>query len=197
MRLYGFFFAFSYVLLIAVIWILPFYSFEGYSLTENSISELGAQNVPRAWIMNLTIALVSLSTFALGTKAYKLKSGQLIALYFFSISFFLTGYFQLAGSQTALYLYDYTQDSLHSIFSLVTGFAFCIFCLFLIWVLKLDKHKVQTSITIIVILALSYLIFAFPKMGGIFQRILFMIAFGWLFIAIIQYPLKEKGKSYQ
>lgn len=196
MRRYGYFFAFAYLLLIAVIWILPFYSFTGYSLVANSVDELGAQNVPRAWIMNITIALQSLATFTLGMQAYKLKSIQLIILSFFSIAFFLTSYFQLAGNETARYLYSYTQDTLHSIFAIVSGFAFCLFCLLLILALKFDKHRVQTSIVIIVILALSYLIFEFPEMVGLFQRILYMIAFGWLFIAIIQYPLREKGESY-
>ncbi|NER16837.1 DUF998 domain-containing protein [Spongiivirga citrea] len=194
MRLYGSFYAFAYALLIAVIWILPFYSFEGYSHMVNSISELGAQNVPNDWIINLAIFLMGFATFTLATKAYKLRSVQLITLYFFSISFFLTGFFQLAGNEANVFHYNYTQDALHSICSMVMGFAFCLFCLLLIWALKRDKHKLHTSIVIVTIIVLSYLIFAFPNLKGLFQRILFMLAFGWLFFAIIKYPLQEKGK---
>lgn len=191
MRVYGYIYAFAYLLLITVIWVLPFYSSEGYSIIKNSISELGGQNVPKNWIMNLTIALLSLSTIALGTKMLKLKSSLLIVLYFFCFSFLLTGIYKVAAINAEPFSYKYNHDALHSLFSGITGFAFSLFCALLVWDLKFKTYKIQTLLVFIMVIGLSYLIFKFPEFKGISQRIMFMLSFGWLFIALVQYPIKK------
>lgn len=42
---------FSYLLMVIVIFILPFFSVEGYLFMKNTTSQLGAQSTPNAWIM--------------------------------------------------------------------------------------------------------------------------------------------------
>ena len=40
------------IMLILVMFILPFFSFPGYSIIKNTTSHLGAQGAQHAWIMN-------------------------------------------------------------------------------------------------------------------------------------------------
>lgn len=64
MRLYAKIYIIAYALFIITIFLLPLFSFEGYSVAQNSINELGAQKVPGNWIANDTIVILSL---AIGT----------------------------------------------------------------------------------------------------------------------------------
>ena len=55
-----------YILMLLVIFILPFFSFEEYSIFKNTTSHLGAQNAPYAWVMNVVFALLGIASIADG-----------------------------------------------------------------------------------------------------------------------------------
>ncbi len=190
MRVYGAIYVMTYILFLVVIFTLPFFSFEGYSIVKNSISELGAQKAPGNWIMNATILFLSLAVIMLGFKTLKTYTLQLITLCTFSFSFFLTGVFEMAGPFIESFNYNYTQDALHSLFSTITGFTFCLFCVFLVTILTKTKHKIQTIIIFFLAISLSYFMFEMPDYKGVFQRLLFINAFGWLFFALVNYEKK-------
>ncbi|WP_346883547.1 DUF998 domain-containing protein [uncultured Algibacter sp.] len=187
MKLYGSIYVIIYILLIAVIFVLPFFSFDVYSITKNSISELGAQKAPGNLVLNSTILFMSLVIILLGFKVLKAYALQLITLCTFSFSFFLTGVFKMAGPYNKSFNYNYTQDALHSLFSTITGFSFCLFCAFLLIILTKKKHKTQTIAMLILAIGFSYFMFKIPDLKGIFQRLLFMSAFAWLFFALVNY----------
>jgi hypothetical membrane protein len=176
--------------------VLPLFSFEGYSIAQNTISELGAQKVPGNWFANTTIVLVSFGIVLLATKQIKLYWKQLIALYFFCISFFLTGVYQLAGIDAHQYIFNYTDDALHSLFYMITGFAFCVFCILLIFIVKEKKPKWQTFGAFSLALIAPLMMWQYPEYRGIFQRILFLGSFGWLFYALTSYQFKEKNNTH-
>lgn len=192
MKPYAYIYLVIYLLFIVVISVLPFFSSEEYSIVKNSINELGSQQTPRSWIINFTIALISIATLLLGRKALQLKTSLRIVLYIFCTSFFLTTIFKITGVNFRKISFD---EILHSFFSNITGLAFCFFCLLLLWQLKLKKHRIQTLVILIIVLILSFLFFNIPEMKGFFQRIMFIIVFGWLFIAFVQYPLKVNYKK--
>ena len=50
----------AYVLFLIVSFLLPFYSFEGYSILSNTTSHLGAQGSPNAWLMNTVFIILGL-----------------------------------------------------------------------------------------------------------------------------------------
>ena len=195
MRLYAKIYIFAYALLIVTIFLLPLFSFEGYSLTQNTISELGAQKVPGNWLANSTIVILSLAIVLLATKQLRLYWKQLTVLYFFCISFLLTGVYQLAGLDAHQHIFNYTDDALHSLFSIITGFAFCLFCVSFIFIVKEKNHKWQTFGAFSLALLAPLLIWQFPEYRGIYQRILFLGAFGWLFYALTDYQFKNIDNS--
>ncbi len=172
--------------------VLPLFFFEGYAITENTISELGAQKTPGNWFANLTIILLSFAVVLLGTQQLRPYWKQLAALYFFSISLFFTGVYQLAGLDAHTYIFNYTNDALHSLFSMLTGFAFCLFCFTLIFIVEKRNHKWQTFAVFLIAMVLPLLMFQYPEYRGIYQRILFLVAFGWLFYAFSSYILKKQ-----
>lgn len=195
MRLYAKIYIFAYALLIVTMFLLPLFSFEGYSLTQNTISELGAQKVPGNWLTNSTIVILSLAIVLLATKQLRLYWKQLAVLYFFGISFLLTGIYQLAGLDAHQHIFNYTYDALHSLFSLITGFAFCLFCVSFIFIVKEKNHKWQTFGAFSLALLAPVLMWQFPEHRGIYQRILFLGTFGWLFYALTAYQFKNKDNS--
>ncbi|UCG92615.1 MAG: DUF998 domain-containing protein [candidate division WOR-3 bacterium] len=54
--------------MLLVIFILPFYSFEEYSIIRNTTSQLGAHAAPNGWVMNLTFVLLGVTSIISGWK---------------------------------------------------------------------------------------------------------------------------------
>lgn len=191
MRLYAAIYLIGYILLIATLFVVPFFSFEGYSLTEHTLSDLGAQKVSGNWITNTTIIFLSCAIIPLATKQLQLHWRHLACLYFFCISFLFTGIYQLAGLDAHQYVFDYTDDALHYLFSLMSGFAFCLFCIFFIFIVRKKRHKWQTLGALSLAVIVPVLIYYYPEYKGVFQRALYLGTFGWLFYALTTYPLIE------
>ena len=61
----------AYALLLLVMFILPWYSTPEYSIMNNTLSQLGAQNTPNAWIMNLTFVSLGISSVIAGWKYFE------------------------------------------------------------------------------------------------------------------------------
>ena len=56
----------TYILMLLVIFVLPFYSHENYTILKNTTSHLGAQNTPNSWIMNITFILLGVTSIWTG-----------------------------------------------------------------------------------------------------------------------------------
>jgi hypothetical membrane protein len=194
MRIYASLYLVIFVLSVLAIFVLPFSS-ETASILENSLSELGAQQVPKAIVMNFLIFFLSIITTVFGSFALKRYYVQLIMLYFFTTSLFLTGVFQAAGSNPAI-IYNFTQDALHALFLTLTGFAFCVFCVSLLLILKEKKQKLQTLFMLIITIIFSIVILTITDFQGIFQRLLFIGSFGWLFYAFASYTFSSRRNSF-
>ncbi|QNJ99068.1 DUF998 domain-containing protein [Constantimarinum furrinae] len=195
MRLYAKIYIIAYALFIITIFLLPLFSFEGYSVAQNSINELGAQKVPGNWIANDTIVILSLAIALLATKQLNLYWKQLAILYFFCFSFLLTGVYQLASPDTYQYIFNYTDDAFHSLFTIIAGFAFCLFCISFIFIIEKKNHKWQTFGAFSLAIIAPLLMWQFPEYRGLHQRILYLGAFGWLFYALTCYQFKSNDGS--
>jgi len=110
-----------YILFILVAFLLPLYSFEGYSIISNTTSHLGAQGSPNAWVMNLTFITLGLASIFVVILS-KVRFHQVIGS-IFGISLILTGIFQ-HGSFIEGYTSNLFEDQLHSIFATMTGISF-------------------------------------------------------------------------
>lgn len=54
---------YAFLLLLTIMFALPFYSVDTYSIIKNTTSHLGAQSSPNAWIMNISFILVGLHAY--------------------------------------------------------------------------------------------------------------------------------------
>jgi hypothetical membrane protein len=169
----------SYLILILVMFLLPFFSSEGYSIVKNTTSQLGAQKTPHSWIMNLTFVLMGFSSVYAGWSHFDGYWMQRILLLIFGISLMLVAFFNHKPIDSSLD-YSMDEDKLHSLFAAVTGFSFTILAISTGFI-KDDKSKMILPIVIgIVATFLSLLMFKLDNYSGIWQRLMFIITFGWM-----------------
>jgi hypothetical membrane protein len=168
-----------YLSMILVVFILPFFSMEGYSIIKNTTSQLGAQLTPNAWLMNTVFFLLGL------TYAYEfLRFNQLnwtirIMVFIFGASLIGTAIFSHAPIDSSL-VYNAWEDKLHSFFATVTGFSFVASSLFISIFEKNVKLKIYGLSAAGFSILMSLLIFTVSDYMGLWQRIMFLISFFWL-----------------
>lgn len=170
-----------YLILILVIFILPFYSFESYSILKNTTSHLGAQHAPYAWVMNTTFIILGLGGIFSGWAYLKGYVFHKLVLLLFGFSLVGAAVYQHAPIVEGI-VFDPKEDWLHSIFSSVTGAAFTIFTMASTIILKKRPAKILAGSVGVLAVLLSVLIFMVPEFRGIWQRALFIMAFGWMIL---------------
>lgn len=168
-----------YLLLLLVMFILPFYSAEGYLISKNTTSHLGAQNTPNAWIMNITFSLLGLACMVEAWFHLKKLWFQKILLSIFGLALIFIAIFQHAPIVEGI-PYSELEDNLHSVFALAVGFSFTVFAFSIGF---FEKRKIEKIFAISVGLiapGLSLLIFYVADYSGLWQRMIFIITFAWL-----------------
>ncbi|QUH22843.1 DUF998 domain-containing protein [Methanobacterium alkalithermotolerans] len=168
-----------FIILLMLMFILPFYSFPGYSLLNHTTSHLGAQNAPNAWIMNLTFIILGLACAGesfLHLKRYPLNQ---ILLIIFGVGLFMVGIFHHApviGNDN----YSIMEDNLHSIFASLVGISFTLFAFSAVFIENNNLRRIIALVVAIMAIILSILMFRVVDYMGIWQRIMFIAAFSWL-----------------
>ena len=169
-----------FLILLFVMFILPFYSTEGYLLFKNTTSQLGAQSTPNAWIMNLTFFLLGIASIIEGGMYLKNYCFQKILITIFGLGLMFTAYFHHAPIIEDI-PYSIFEDKMHSIFASVVGFSFTIFSISVAFIEKEIKKKRMLSFFIgIIATGLSLLMFNVPDYAGLWQRLIFILSFAWL-----------------
>ena len=169
----------AYILMILVIFILPFFSVEEYSILKNTTSHLGAQDAPHAWVMNATFALLGLATIIDGWKRLSNFWLHKATLIVFGISLVLTAFFQNAPIVPNVG-FSVLEDNLHSIFATVVGFSFVFFTVSAAFIESTRRRKIIAVGIAITAMILSMLIFNLEELAGVWQRMMFIIMFAWL-----------------
>jgi len=180
---------FPYLLLLGVIFILPFYSVESYSILQNTTSHLGAQHAPYAWVMNTTFILLGLGSMLSGWPYLKGYGFHKLALLIFGFSLIGAAIYQHAPIVAGV-AFDAEEDWMHSLFSSVTGASFTVFAMSAAFILRYRTAKISALLVGVLAVLLSVLIFTVPEFRGIWQRAMFIVAFGWL---IVLFNGQEKG----
>ncbi len=178
-----------YLILLLVIFMLPFYSVESYSILENTSSQLGAQHSPYAWVMNTTFILLGLGSMLSGWPYLKGYGFHRLALLIFGFSLIGAAIYQHAPIVAGV-AFDAKEDQMHSIFSSLTGASFTVFAMSAVFILRHRTAKISALTVGVLAVLLSVLIFTIPEFMGIWQRALFIVAFGWL---IVLFGGQEKG----
>lgn len=171
----------AYAILLGVSMILPFFSVEEYRILENTTSHLGAQNTPFAWLMNTTFILLALASVKAGWKPLKGFYFQRAVLLVFGIALIGVAVFQHRPIIPDL-AYDLMEDQLHSIFANIVGTSFTLLAFSMAFIEKMKRKRLQAAGVAIIACILSIGMFLFPQFGGVLQRSMFFLAFGWMII---------------
>jgi len=177
----------AYCLLLLVMFILPFYSAPEYSIISNTLSQLGAQNTPHAWIMNFTFVSLGTSSIIAGWKYYEGFAFQRLFLVLFGISLTLAAFFNHSPVNT-LIQHKIPEDGWHSYFIFTNTLTFIFLTVSSAFILEEQRDRIFTSTTGVSVILLSVLMSEVSSAAGVWQRLLFIISFGWM---IYNYKTRE------
>jgi hypothetical membrane protein len=170
-----------FVLFLLVVMILPYFSYEGYSIVSNTTSHLGAQGSPHAWLMNVTFALLGARSMQL-TSYHNSIAIRLFGL-MFGTSLILTGVFSHAPLIVGIEVNEFL-DTTHSWFATTTGFSFTLMAITSFFTTKTNQRWIALIMVVIaIVLPLSMLLI--PSWMGMAQRLMFVSGFLWIFFGEI------------
>jgi len=169
----------AYCLLLLVMFILPVYSTSEYSIIRNTLSQLGAQNTPNAWIMNFTFMSLGIGSIITGWRYFEGFAFQRLFLILFGISLTLTAFFNHAPVNN-LIQYKIQEDGWHSYFIFTAVLTFVILTFSTAFILEKQSDRLLTAAAGVSVIFLSILISEVPNAAGVWQRLLFIISFGWM-----------------
>lgn len=169
----------AYLLLLIVMFVLPYYSAEGYSPLLHTTSHLGAQHSPNAWIMNAVFILLGISCVAeawLRLKGYWVHK---ILLSLFGAGLIFVALFRHRPLADAV-PYSLFGDSMHSVFASAVGVSFTVFAVSAAFVEQGAFRKALALLTALMSVGFSVLMVAAADLTGLWQRALFILSFAWL-----------------
>lgn len=169
----------TYIFMLLVVFILPFFSVDEYSIIKNTTSHLGAQGAPYAWVMNMVFTLLGIATIIDGWMRLSNYWLHKVVLTIFGISLVLTAFFQHAPIVPEVE-FNVLEDDLHSKFATITGFSFTFFTLSAAFIEKTKRRRVIAVGMGVIAILLSMLIFNVAILAGVWQRMMFIIMFAWL-----------------
>lgn len=85
---------------------------------------------------------------------------------------------------------DVEENRMHFIFSFLTGASFTVLAMFAALILRHRTAKTSALTVGVLAVLLSVLIFTVSEYRGIWQRVLYIVALGWL---IVLFSGQEKG----
>ncbi len=178
MRSFRYLLSVNFILLL-VMFILPYYSVEAYSIIKNTTSHLGAQNTPNAWIMNTTFCFLGIACILEGWIHLKQYWLHKILLTIFGIGLIFAAVFQHAPIVESI-PYNAVEDNLHSLFATIIGFSFTLFAFSAIFIERTTITRWLALLVGLIATALSLLIFSAENYMGLWQRMMFIFSFSWL-----------------
>jgi len=170
---------YAFLLLLMIMFALPFYSVDTYSIIENTTSHLGAQSSPNAWIMNISFILVGITCILEAWLHLRRFLFHKILLSIFGLSLMLTGIFHHAPIIDG-FIFNSIEDKLHSIFATIVGFSFTIYAVSSAFIEKTVRYRIIDIAVGFTATILSVLMSCLPNYSGIWQRAIFVISFVWL-----------------
>jgi hypothetical membrane protein len=169
----------AYCMLLLVMVILPVYSAPGYSIIVNTLSQLGAQNTPNAWIMNFTFVFLGIGSVISGWRYFEGFAFQRLFLILFGTSLILAAFFNHAPVNT-LIQYNILEDGWHSYFIFTNGLTFIILTVSATFIIEKQTDRRLAAGAGVSVIILSILMSEVAQAAGVWQRLFFIISFGWM-----------------
>ncbi len=180
----------SYLIGILAMFILPVFSVPGYSIIRNTLSELGAQSAPCAWIMNLVFIILALSSIIAGWEYFEDFLLHRIVLLLCSVSLTLLAFFNHAPANPDI-LYNIKEAGWHIYFAGTAVLSFAILSISTSFILEKQYERILSMAAGLSIILLSLLMSLAEMYSGVWQRLMYLISFGWMI-----YLLKTRDYEY-
>ncbi len=165
--------------MLLAMFILPLFLGPDHSIIRNTISELGAQNSAGAWIINSILVALALSSVISVWGCFKGSVFIRVIIILFAVSIVLSALFNHAPVNPEI-PYNISEDGWHKYFSCITWIAFVILAFSTALTLKKQAARSLALFAGISAVLLSLLSSEAEQTAGIWQRLLFIISFGWL-----------------
>ena len=169
----------AYILMLLTMFILPLFSVTGYSLIRNTLSDLGAQSAPNAWIMNSVFVSLAAGSVIAGWEYFEGFMLQRIILVQLGISLILMAFFNHAPVIPDV-KFNIREDGWHAYFECTAIFSFIILCLTTSFIVERPHKRLLARTTGISVIFLSFLMSETGQLAGVWQRLMFIISFGWM-----------------
>lgn len=168
-----------YILVILGMFILPLFSAPEYCIIVNTLSELGAQFAPNAWIMNLIFVSLALGSVIAGWRYFEGLIPHRVFLVLFGISLMLMAFFNHAPVNPDIQ-YNLKEDGWHAYFACTAELSFIILSIATSFILEKHQERLMAIAAGISAIFLSVLISEANRSAGVWQRLQFIISFGWM-----------------
>jgi len=169
----------AYFLALPAMFILPLFNVPEYSIVGNTLSELGAQFSPNAWIMNSLFVSLGVSSVIAGWGYFEGFMLHRIVLILFGISIVLIAFFNHAPVNPDIQ-YNIREDEWHAYFTYSAGLSFVILSIATGFILEKRENRLLAIAAGISAIFLSIMMSETDRFAGIWNRLLFIIMFGWL-----------------
>ena len=169
----------AFMLVLAAMFILPFFSVPGYSIIRNTLSDLGAQSAPHAWIMNGLFIFLAFCSVIAGWGYFEGFIFHRIVLILFGISLGLMAIFNPTPIRPDIQ-YSLTEDGWHAYFSSTAGLSFVILSIATGFILEKQQDRLMSIAAGAAVILLSVLMSEADRSAGIWQRLMFILSFGWM-----------------
>lgn len=169
----------AYILMLLLMFVLPLFSVQGYSIIRNTICELGAQFSPFAWIINLAFILLALSSLIAGWAYFEGCTLHRILLLLFGISLTLTAFFNHAPVNSES-TYNLKEAGFNAYFACSAVFSFIILSIATVFIVEREHQRFMAIAAGLSGIVLSVLISEMDQLAGVWERLLFIISFGWM-----------------
>jgi hypothetical membrane protein len=169
----------AYLMMLPEMFILPFFSIPDYSITVNTLNELGAQTAPYGWIMNFTFVFLAIGSVIAGWTYFEGFILHRIILVMFGISLVLTGLFNDAPVKPDI-PYNIKEAGLHAYFACTSAFSFIILSIATSFVMERQHERILAGVAGFSAIILSVMTSESNLLAGVWERLLFIISFGWM-----------------
>jgi len=169
----------AYIIMFPVMFILPLFSFPEYSITVNTLGDLGAQATPYAWIMNFLFVFLATGSVVAGWTYFDGLILHRFILVLFGISLTLSAFFNHSPVNTGV-RFNITEAGLHEYFASTAIVSFIILSLATSFINVRQQQRLVAVIAGFSAIILSVMTSESDHLAGIWNRLLFMISFGWM-----------------
>ncbi len=157
----------------------PLYTAPGYSVIAHTSSDLGAQNTPMNWLMNLGFIALGAGVFLDARRLWWRAPFVAAVFIVFGLTMALTGVFSARPTSTSL-PYSDMADLMHSVMAGFVGVSFTLGAVSFMFLESGSPRKRLCLGAALWATACSLAMVYLPDYQGLLQRLMFLITFPWL-----------------